>query len=125
MENPSYIEDEPSIFTQQGDSPEGAHNTKYTLERIHAKEIPQFQKSLSIYRGGKKSMANPRVSTERLTPLNLATENIGKVNSKGREPELPVLHLKDLFVNRKCAVKECSSVHSVKRGFRPNLLMTE
>lgn len=72
-------------------------------------------------------MANPRVSTERLTPLNLATENIGKVNSKGREPELPVLHLKDLFVNRKCAVKECSSVHSVKRGFGPNLsnLMTE
>lgn len=85
LENTSYTEDEPSVFTQQGDSPGGAHNTKYVPERIYAKEIPQFQQSLRIYSGGRNSTTNPRASTESLTPLNLATENISKVHSKGSQ----------------------------------------
>lgn len=121
LENTSYTEDEPSIFTQQGDSPGGAHNTKYVPERIYAKEIPQFQQSLRIYSGGRNSTTNPRASTESLTPLNLATENI------------TVRGARTAFATSQrsvCQQKMCSKgvlLHAVKRGFRPSFssLVTE
>lgn len=61
-------------------------NAKYSLESIHAKEIPQIQqRNLTAYNEGRNCRANPHTSTESLTSLKLVTRNIRGVHGKGMQ----------------------------------------
>lgn len=117
--NTSLAGDQTWLSTQSGNGWREHTDMKSSPQRISSKEIPQIQqRNLKTDNEGKNCVGNPHFY-RKLHIIKISNTK-HQWSIRWEDARMALLHLKQLFVNRKLIVNECSHRYPLEVNFKPN-----